>query len=258
MNQVLKLLNKKLLFAIVLIAASCCYTLMSLAAEAQKSEEEQPIAEKYIKQENFLKKRMEDKTLWNDSKRKKELVRCLRTIATLRMKSVAPVIVSRITYNPDPLALDRTVRTLEVKYPVYGALKGIGIPSVPYLVSELKKTNPKDGTEESYLKQLLLIYCIDEIYDQGKHGTLLTKKRLQIELGTAKDRKAKANLKAALNHPTFKEDSSDVDKKKKAENNKPLNQSGKNSPGIPPLLIAAAVLAVLALGFAFFRARKRK
>ena len=51
-------------------------------------------------------------------------------------------------------------------------------------------------------------------YEQSSYGAILAKKRLELELAATKDEKEKANLQAAFDHPTFKEEAAGADKKK--------------------------------------------
>jgi len=184
-----------------------CFCLAVSAEEAQKGKEQMVTAEGFVEQGELLTKKLAEKALWVNPKNKDKLLGYLKVASILRAKSLSPQLVSRIAYNPYPNREDKRKRALGEIYPVYGVLINIGAFAVPDLLAELRKTNPKNtGAEDRYLKHVLLIFCIRDIYDQGGHGTALAKKRLELELAATKDKKAKANLQATLDHPIFKEE----------------------------------------------------
>ncbi len=199
----------------VLAGMMCCWR-VARAAAADGPKDKMILSDQYAEQEKLLKQKLDDAELWKDAKRKDELLRCLKIAGALRAKSITPIIVARISYNPNTRRKEEKKRPLSLKHPVYGVLKCIGMPAVPHLLAELKATDPKKaGVEDSYLKHMLLTLCIQDIYEQGGHGRALAKKRLELELAKTKDKKAKANLQAALDHPIFKEEAETKKKSKK-------------------------------------------
>jgi hypothetical protein len=110
------------------------------------------------------------------------------------------VLAKHILYDPFPDMEDTRMRPLSIKLPAYGALLAIGLPSVPHLLTELKKTDPKSEKGDSYRKHRVLTWCICEIYDRG--GTeIMGRKRLELELTVTEDKKERSNLRAALLDP---------------------------------------------------------
>jgi hypothetical protein len=174
-------------------------------------------ARQYAEQVNLLKSRLAEDALWSDEKSKPELLAYLKEVAELRADSVAPVIVKRIAYPSDPrYALDSLGLTRSA-FPVYQALVKGGIPCIPSLVVELRKTYIKDrtlepiDTVETNFKRRALLLCICAIYEEGSperrpgasqpwlaHGAALAKKRLELELPETKDEDEKASLRAAI------------------------------------------------------------
>ncbi len=190
------------LLGLVFLINGCATT----GGDSLGSKKKRSFAQKYVAMEEFLKKKFADEKLWvidwKDRElldfaqrvklvraKAKELLPYLHTARVMRAKSLAAVLVGHISHNPFPYREDSRIRTTEMVYPVYAVLKSIGFPAVPYLLAELKRTDPKD--------QALLVYCLEAIYNQAGHGTELTEQRLRLELAKSEG-EAKTRLKAAL------------------------------------------------------------
>ena len=220
MKVALKSHHKVALLGAACVLACWWQNVASLSAAATKETEVLGFMQECARQEQMLKNKLAEEALWRDAKRKPELLACLETVTALRARSLLPLLVGRIAYAPEPEFVDTRIRPLWVIYPVYGALKAIGLPSVPYLLAEIKKVSPQDRTTEVGRKRFfLLLSCIEDAYEegvsdslrqqkgwqQGEHGKIMGKKRLELEVAATKDEKEKANLQAALDDPTFKE-----------------------------------------------------
>jgi hypothetical protein len=202
-----------------------------------KEAADEKIPENPLKQiearENYLKKILSRDGIWKDKARRDELNGYLIEIEKMRLVSLVPIITKKINYD---YFWGKRVDMVTHKhsFPVYRTLLGIGIPAVPFIVAELKKTfwkevkNPfnaeafergvsfSEEALEKYKKelkeeegkgekQILCIKLLRFIYGQGYYGNSMAKRRIELEIQQTKDKKAKASLIQALNLKFLKE-----------------------------------------------------
>ena len=145
------------------------------------------------------------------------------------MKSAVSLLVNHIAYRPFIGKWPTRFRLLSKEWPVYGALVEIGLPAVPFLLAEMKKTLRPTSPEESgsvilearkkagefediIRKPFVLALCLEKIYGQAGHGKLLARKRLELEIAATKDPKEKTNLQRMIYY--FEDEDSESSKKK--------------------------------------------
>ncbi len=195
-----------------LSSSSAAFALLCCSAIHMAAGAEQPAlvgtepAQECARQAEVLRRALADEALWRDSESRTKEIRAYLSLAqALRAKSVAPILVPRIAYGKEP-TFASPWPPLEKSFPVFGALKCIGIPAVPHLLSELKKGDPGDRTEEARVKRAFLVMCPRDIYDEGGHGRLMARSRLQLELEATKDPRERTNLEAALRLQLLREE----------------------------------------------------
>ncbi len=177
-------------------------------------------ASQCAEQGKLLADKLAEDALWKDPERALELVGYLNMVGALRATAVAPVLVGRVLCEPFPRPISQV--PYHMQHPACGALVKIGLPSVRYILAEMKKTNPRDGSGESRRKHYLLAWCISDIYEQGRpepvfqqgdHGSIMGRKRIEIEIQETKLEGEKANLRAALETLIFTERKPDAPKR---------------------------------------------
>ena len=179
---------KKILRFVLLIFFTSVFAFYS-QREAIAEDGVQQTKEVKIYQENSkaIIAKFSDGKIWHDENKHDELCKLMETVTILRLKPLAGLLAKHIGYNRGT-DKDNPLRNLKRLYPVYTALKGIGLPSVQPLLDELKKIDPdlkmrdrlKATTHREEFweilmisndrKSMLVLSCLAEIYDQGGHG----------------------------------------------------------------------------------------
>jgi hypothetical protein len=146
-------------------------------------------------QEKALLAALTQKSLWTE-KAWPEIETHLQAAKATRSSRVASVLAKHITYTR--FGMRDKPYPLETRFPVYATLKGIGMPSVPGLLSQLRAINPKESSNE----QSLILYCLADIYEEGGKGRQIARHRIEIEVNT--DAKNAGYLKHALENAWLK------------------------------------------------------
>jgi len=205
------------------------------AGEKQSKRSGSPMPLEAIRQrETLVVKQLKDPALWKAAAQESRLLANIEFLKAIRSVKAIPLLVGRIDYSPydPPEGIDRRIPP-EQRYPVFFALVEIGAPVVPELIDTVKKLPPPDYTElnipfEGGHKKIGILHnpfvgekrrtvlrCLIAIYNRGGFGKAISKKRLELELAATKDKKDKASLRAALDHPIFKEEAEAKEKPKK-------------------------------------------
>ena len=156
------------------------------------------------KQQARLATIFQDAKLWEKAAKKRDLIDSLEASKLLPSVDLASNLVTRIDFRRYPLdGFDPQKRlSLEETYPVYDALKCMGVCVVPALLRQLGKIDPENRIDEEDVQHNLLVNCLVAIYEQGGSGIVIARERLNLEIGpvagTERDR-----LKVALAHPVL-------------------------------------------------------
>jgi hypothetical protein len=144
------------------------------------------------KQRYRLTKLLEDEKLWTDPKRRTDLLACLKLAKLFPDPKMAPVLLKRISFCPDPAHDIPPFRTIEEVAPAFGVLVTIGLPAVAPPIERLKKIDSEDDNAR------IMVLLVKRIYEKAGFGREMAIQRLDRELSRTNDAQEKANLVDAI------------------------------------------------------------
>lgn len=154
------------------------------------------------KQEKEVLEKLQTDTVWTDPAQKPGLISSLNLARELKMKSLVPVLMSHIAYQPFKDDTKR-IYPMEESHPAYAALREIGISTVPTLIERLKMADPGNEWGPGDEEHTLLSLCILDIYKQGGCGVEMARKRIELELNGASDKERRL-LQKTLDYRKYK------------------------------------------------------
>src|SRR5579859_6941494 len=135
--------------------------------------------------EKLLNSKLSSKALWTESAKKDLLLSYLSAAKSFRYPSLAPILVEHLDYDAVGPGNEKRKVSLGERFPAFDALSSYNVQVVPELLATIKRTDSSSAPDKD-LKIYLSIVAMRKVYGGGKVGLELAKKRIELEIETAK------------------------------------------------------------------------